>query len=72
MRLEIFDFIDNTMDLIGEYEEVIKEGERELGDFFEELFLQEDNVLNIVSRVKSKNSLKEKIFSKKFIRFNWS
>ncbi len=26
MRLEIFDFIDSTMDLIGEYEEVIKEG----------------------------------------------
>ncbi len=35
MRLEIFDFIDSTMDLIGEYEEVIKEGgEHELEDFF--------------------------------------
>ena len=38
MRLDIFDFIDNTMDLIGEYEEVIKEGEHELEDFFEEMF----------------------------------
>lgn len=66
MRLEIFDFIDSTMDLIGEYEEVIKEGEHELEDFFEELFLQEDDVLNIVSRVKSKNSLKEKILRQDF------
>lgn len=66
MRLDIFDFIDNTMDLIGEYEEVIKEGEHELEDFFEEMFLQEDNVLNIVSRVKSKDSLKEKILRQDF------
>lgn len=66
MRLEIFDFIDDTMDLIEEYEEVIKEGAQEIDIFFEEMFLHYDNVLNIVSRVKSKNSLKEKILRQDF------
>ncbi len=60
MRLEIFDFIDDTIDLIEEYEEVIKEGGTRNRHIFEEMFLHYDNVLNIVSRVKSKNSLKEK------------
>lgn len=66
MRLEIFDFIDDTIDLIEEYEEVIKEGAQEIDIFFEEMFLHYDNVLNIVSRVKSKNSLKEKILRQDF------
>lgn len=66
MRLEIFDFIDDTMVLIEGYENVLREGTEELEDFFEEMFLHYDNVLNIVSRVKSPMSLKEKILRHDF------
>ncbi len=38
MRLEIFDFIDDTIDLIEEYEEVIKEGGHKKQTYFEEMF----------------------------------
>lgn len=66
MRLEIFDFIDDTMDLIEESKGVIKEGAYEINEFFEDMFLPYDNVLNIVSRVKSQKSLKEKILRQDF------
>lgn len=66
MRLEIFDFIDDTMNLIEGYEEVLKQSSQELEDFFEELFFHYDNVLNIVTRVKSPMSLKEKILRNDF------
>ena len=66
MRLEIFDFIDDTMDLIEEYEEVLKKSSQELEDFFEESFFCYDNVLNVVTRVKSPMSLKEKILRHDF------
>lgn len=66
MRLEIFDFIDNTMELIKSEEEVLKEAIKEINEFFQEMFLHYDNVLNIVSRLKSQKSLKEKILRQDF------
>lgn len=66
MRLEIFDFIDDTIQLVESYKDILHEGTRELEDFFEDMFLGYDNVLNITSRVKSSMSLKEKILRHDF------
>ncbi|NLW21937.1 MAG: (p)ppGpp synthetase [Tissierellia bacterium] len=66
MRLEIFDFIDETIALVDGLRDVLEEGSRELKDFFEEEFLKFDNILNITSRVKTSMSLKEKIFRNNF------
>ena len=66
MRLEIFDFIDDTVVLVNSMRDALEEGNRELEYFFEEKFLHLDNVLNVTSRVKSSMSLKEKIFRNNF------
>ena len=66
MRLEIFDFIDDTIVLVDEMRDLLEEGNRELEYFFKEKFLDLDNILNISSRVKSSMSLKEKIFRNNF------
>ena len=66
MRLEIFDFIDDTIQLVESHKDILHEGTRELEDFFEDMFLGYDNVLNITSRVKSSMSLKEKILRNDF------
>lgn len=66
MRLEIFDFIDDTIVLVDEMRDLLEEGNRELEYFFKDKFLDLDNILNISSRVKSSMSLKEKIFRNNF------
>ncbi|WP_025640618.1 GTP pyrophosphokinase [Schnuerera ultunensis] len=66
MRLEIFDFIDDTIVLVDGMRDLLEEGNRELEYFFKEKFLDLDNILNISSRVKSSMSLKEKIFRNNF------
>lgn len=66
MRLEIFDFIDDTIVLVDGMRDILEEGNRELEYFFEEKLLHLDNVLNVSSRVKSSMSLKEKIFRNNF------
>ena len=46
--------------------DILEESNRELEYFFREKFLCYDNILNISSRVKTKDSLKEKIFRNNF------
>lgn len=66
MRLEIFDFIDDTIALVDSFRDELEDINRELEYFFRENFLDYDNVLNISSRIKSSMSLKEKIFRNNF------
>lgn len=66
MRLEIFDFIDDSIVIVDGMRDLLEEGNRELEYFFKEKFLDLDNILNISSRVKSSMSLKEKIFRNNF------
>ena len=66
MRLEIFDFIDDTIELVESHNDILHKGAKEIEDFFEDIFLNYDNVLNISSRVKSSTSLKEKILRNDF------
>lgn len=66
MRLEIFEFIDETISIVDGMKDVLEESNRELEYFFRGLFLEHDNILNISSRVKTTTSLKEKIFRNNF------
>ncbi|GFN36807.1 GTP pyrophosphokinase [Tepidimicrobium xylanilyticum] len=66
MRLEIFDFIDDTVTIVDGMRDLLEDGNRELEYFFKEKFLDLDNILNVSSRVKSSMSLKEKIFRNNF------
>lgn len=66
MRLEIFDFIDQTIAMVDDMRDVLKEANRELEYFFRDKFADYDNILNITSRVKTSTSLKEKIFRNNF------
>lgn len=66
MRLEIFDFIDDTIELVENSREALEDTSKEIKDFFSDIFLDYDNVLNVSARVKSSVSLKEKIFRNDF------
>lgn len=66
MRLEIFEFIDETIAIVDGMKDILEESNRELEYFFRGLFLKHDNILNITSRVKTTTSLKEKIFRNNF------
>ena len=66
MRLEIFEFIDETISIVDGMKDVLEESNRELEYFFRGLFFEHDNILNISSRVKTTTSLKEKIFRNNF------
>src|SRR5690606_13237082 len=66
MRLEIFEFIDETIAIVDGMKDVLEESNRELEYFFRGLFFEHDNILNISSRVKTTTSLKEKIFRNNF------
>lgn len=66
MRLEIFEFIDETISMVDDMRDVLEEANRELEYFFRHMYLKYDNILNITSRVKTSTSLKEKIFRNNF------
>lgn len=66
MQLEIFDFIDETMEMLREKKTMLRESSKEILHFFEDHFLPYDNVINVSSRIKSPKSLKEKILRQDF------
>lgn len=66
MRLEIFEFIDKTVAIVEDMQDLLEESNRDLEYFFRSIFLKYDNILNITSRVKTTTSLKEKIFRNNF------
>ena len=66
MKLELFDFIDETLMMIEEKKESIEEVADSLEKFFTDSFFINDHFLNVSYRIKSAESLREKI-----LRYNF-
>lgn len=61
MRLELFTFIDKTIELLNEKQKSLYEELAALEKFFDDTFCTKDNFLMSRGRVKQANSLREKI-----------
>ena len=61
MKLELFDFIDETLDILDKNSDKINNVALELEKFFTDSFFIKDHFLNVNYRIKSSESLKEKI-----------
>lgn len=61
MKLELFKFIDKTLELIENDSDVLNRVAVELENFFTNSFFINDHFLNVNYRIKSPDSLKEKI-----------
>ncbi len=66
MKLELFDFIDKTLLLIEERTSILDKVSKELDRFFTDSFFIKDHFLNVSCRIKSPESLKEKILRDNF------
>ncbi|MBU5310577.1 (p)ppGpp synthetase [Tissierella carlieri] len=66
MKLELFDFIDETLALIEERKESIENVANSLEKFFTDSFFIKDHFLNVNYRIKSPESLREKILRHNF------
>ena len=66
MKLELFDFIDETLNILDKNSDKINEVAGELEKFFNDSFFIKDHFLNVNYRIKSSESLKEKI-----LRYNF-
>lgn len=66
MKLELFDFIDETLELIEERKESIENVADLLEKFFTDSFFINDHFLNVNYRIKSPESLREKILRHNF------
>ncbi|TCU71569.1 RelA/SpoT family protein [Tissierella praeacuta] len=66
MKLELFDFIDETLELIEERKESIENVANSLEKFFTDSFFIKDHFLNVNYRIKSPESLREKILRHNF------
>ncbi|MDR7870830.1 MAG: (p)ppGpp synthetase [Tissierellaceae bacterium] len=71
MKLELFDFIDETLDILDKNSNGINEVALELEKFFNDSFFIKDHFLNVNYRIKSAESLKEKILRYNFyLKYN--
>ncbi len=66
MKLELFDFIDETLALIDARKESIENVADSLEKFFTDSFFINDHFLNVNYRIKSPESLREKILRHNF------
>ena len=66
MKLELFDFVDETLNLIEEKKESIEKVADSLEKFFTDSFFINDHFLNVNYRIKSPESLREKILRHNF------
>lgn len=66
MKLELFDFIDETLNIVENQKDKIGEVADSLEKFFTDSFFKNDHFLNINYRIKSAESLREKI-----LRYNF-
>lgn len=71
MKLEIFGFITDTIELLEKKEEKLQEKVFDLNNFFEKEFSDKDYFLNVNHRIKSPMSLKEKILRNNYyLKYN--
>lgn len=66
MKLELFDFIDETLELIHSRKDKIGKVADQLEKFFNDSFFINDHFLNVNYRIKSSESLREKILRHNF------
>lgn len=66
MKLELFDFIDETLGIIQNQDDVLHKVAGELEKFFNDSFFIKDHFLNVNYRIKSQESLTEKILRHNF------
>ncbi len=66
MKLELFDFIDDTLLLIEEKTDELNAVAEQLEKFFNDSFFIKDHFLNVNYRIKSSESLREKILRHNF------
>lgn len=67
MRLKVFDIIDETLQLLEDNDPFYREIEQEIQTLFETIFHdQDDMIVDIDSRIKTKESLREKIVRNRF------
>lgn len=66
MKLELFNFVESTLNLLDEKNDILSEIGMSLEKFFIEKFFNEESFLSINHRIKSKVSLKEKIIRNNF------
>ncbi len=66
MKLELFEFVDKTLELIEDNSDVLNRVASELEKFFNDSFFIKDHFLNVNYRIKSPESLKEKILRHNF------
>lgn len=70
MRLKVFDTIDETLSLLEQNNALYHQSEADIEDYLTLLFEGQDAIVGINSRVKSKESLREKIIRNRFYAEN--
>lgn len=71
MELELFGFIDKSIDLLNSHKDDLTKVEALIDAFFTQAFATKDHFMDIKSRVKEEKSLKEKIIRNNlFIQYN--
>ncbi|NLY09228.1 MAG: GTP pyrophosphokinase, partial [Tissierellia bacterium] len=66
MKLELFDFIDETLSLIDTKKDDIRDASDEILELLQDIFSGCDHIININHRLKSADSLREKILRHNF------
>lgn len=61
MKLEVFQFVEESIEYISKISYILDSSTSDIAMFFNSIFSDEDYFLNINSRVKSPNSIKEKL-----------
>ena len=70
LKLQVFDFIDETLEQLSDQRAEIEHIAELVQNFFLKIFETDDKFLNISKRVKSEDSLKEKILRQNyFLRY---
>lgn len=66
MRLELFNFVEETLQLLESYDDILNEIGDKIQRTLKEQFSNDESFLNIVYRVKSEKSLREKMIKNNF------
>lgn len=66
MKLELFNYIDDVLDLFDYHRIELAGVNKELKKYFSDLFVDDDRLTNITTRIKTQESLREKLIRRNF------
>ena len=66
MKLELFNYIDDVMNLFDYHKIELAGVNKELKKYFTDLFIDDDRLTNITTRIKTQESLREKLIRRNF------